>query len=173
MSTAILDTNISEEKLVDMAVNGDLDAFNLLVEAYQDIAFHHAWTYLNDRDLAEDATQESFIKAYLAIDRFRKGSFKAWLLRIVTNTAYDALRRNKRQKIFPLFPESDDGSVNDNPTWLEDPAPSIEDILETRDSKAEIYRLIQELPEIYREVLTLVDIFEFEYKEAAQILDIK
>lgn len=173
MQTAIFEAAITEETLIDQAVRGDLDAFNQLVEAYQDIAFHHAWTYMNDRHLAEDVTQESFIKAYQAIGRFRKGSFRAWILRIVANTAYDVLRRNKRRQILPLFPEEDDGSVNENPKWLADSSPSVEEIFETRETGAEIYRLLQELPEIYREVLTLIDIYDFEYKEAAQFLNIK
>ena len=46
---------------------------------------------------AEDATQEAFINAYKALNRFRGGSFKAWLMRIVTNSCYDELRRRKRR----------------------------------------------------------------------------
>ena len=173
MYTAILDANITEETLVSKAVRGDLEAFNQLVEAYQDIAFHHALTFLNDRQLAEDVTQDSFIKAYRAIGRFRKGSFRAWLLRIVSNTSYDVLRKIKRHSILPLFPEDDDGNINDSPEWLEDPSPSVEEAVETKETGSEIYHLLNELPEIYREVITLVDIYDFEYIEAAQALKIK
>lgn len=173
MTTAIFDTNMTEETLIDKAVRGDLDAFNQLVEAYQDIAFHHAWTFVNDHQLAEDVTQESFIKAYQAIARFRKGSFRAWLLRIVANTSYDVLRRKKRHTVFPLFPEEKDGNINDTPEWLEDPSPSIEETIEMKETGSEIFRLLNELPDIYREVITLIDVYDFEYTEAAQTLKIK
>jgi len=173
MDTAILDTNITEETLVDKAVRGDLNAFNQLVETYQDLAFHHAWTFLNDQQLAEDVTQESFIKAYKAISHFRKGSFRAWLLRIVANTSYDVLRRIKRHTIYPLFPEDEDGNINDSPEWLVDRSPSVEEAVEAKETGSEIYRLLNELPEIYREVITLIDIYDFEYLEAAQVINIK
>lgn len=173
MQSAIFESNMTEETIVDKAVKGDLDAFNQLVEAYQDIAFHHAWTFVKDRQLAEDVTQESFIKAFQAISRFRKGSFRAWLLRIVANTSYDVLRRKKRHTIFPLFPEEEDGSINESPEWIMDPSPSIEKIIEAKESGSEVSRLLNELPKIYREVITLIDIYDFEYKEAAQVLKIK
>jgi len=173
MNTAIFHQTVIEESVIDKAIDGDLDAFNQLVEAYQDIAFHHAWTFLKDIHLAEDVTQDSFIKAYQSIEKFRKGSFRAWLLRIVTNTSYDLLRRNKRQKFLPLIPQRADGSEISTPKWLVDLSPSIEETLENKEMRMEIYRLMDELPKIYREVLTLIDIYDFKYKEAAQTLNIK
>lgn len=173
MGTAILSEDISEEALVAKASSGDLDAFNHLVEAYQDLAYHHAWTFMNDNDLAADVTQESFIKAYKSIRRFRRGSFRAWLLKIVANTSYDYLRRKKRRKILPLTPERDDGSVNNSSNWLVDKSPSVEEIIETKEAGIEIYRMLDELPEIYRMVLILVDVYDFEYQETAQVLNIK
>lgn len=173
MSTAILPQNALEEEWIARVSEGDLDAFNHLVEEYQDLAYHHAWTFLKEQDLAEDATQESFIKAYLSIGSFRGGSFRAWLLRIVANTSYDVLRKQKRRKLIPLFPEHEDGSLNDSPKWLVDSSPSVEETIEMKEGGLEIYRLLDELPDIYRLVLILIDIYEFDYKETAQTLNIK
>ena len=162
----------SEETLIARASKGDLEAFNHLVLTYQDMAFHHAWAMLNDRSLAEDVTQESFIKAFQAIGRFRGGSFRAWLLRIVTNTSYDLLRRSQRHPIQPLVPEYEDGDEFESPSWLADPSASVQTIVEQNEEATHIYRMLDELPEVYRTVLTLIDLYEFDYTEAARALNV-
>ena len=83
---AITDTQMPEEIIIKEAANGNLEAFNQLVLNYQDIIYHHTWSILRDHDQAADAAQESFIKAYRAIGRFRGGSFRAWIMRIAANT---------------------------------------------------------------------------------------
>ncbi len=86
-----------EANLIARAKQGDLQAFNQLVLAYQGLAYNVAYGILGDGDSAGDATQDGFLKAYRALDRFWDGSFKAWLMRIVTNTCYDHLRTRHRQ----------------------------------------------------------------------------
>ena len=86
----------SEEMLIITASKGDLDAFNALVLAYQNVAYYQAYALLRDPALAEDATQDSFIRAFQNMPGFRGGSFRAWILKIVTNAADDMLRRSKR-----------------------------------------------------------------------------
>jgi len=162
----------SEETLIAEASKGDLEAFNQLVIAYQDLAYQHAWTILNDKYLAEDVTQESFIKAFQAIGRFRGGSFRAWLLRIVTNTSYDLLRRSQRHPVQPLIPEDEEGDEIESPAWLADPSASIQATVEQNEESRHIFRMLEELPEIYRTVLTLIDLHELDYTEAAQALNI-
>lgn len=172
MSFEVQSDQNSEEALIAKASKGDLEAFNHLVLTYQDMVFHHAWAMLNDRDLAEDVTQESFIKAFQAIGRFRGGSFRAWILRIVTNTAYDLLRRSQRHPIQSLLPENDDGDEIESPAWLADPSASVQAIVEQNDETEHIYRMLDGLPEVYRTVLTLIDINGFDYNEAAQALNL-
>jgi len=62
-----------DETVIKAAANGHLEAFNQLVLKYQDMAYNHALALLNDPVLAEDATQESFIKAFQSISGFRGG----------------------------------------------------------------------------------------------------
>jgi len=95
---------LTEDKLIAMASKGDLDAFNWLVLNYQDMVYHHAYALVGDLDRADDIAQESFIKAFRNIGRFRGGSFRSWLLRIATNSFYDLLRRLRVQRELPLFP---------------------------------------------------------------------
>jgi RNA polymerase sigma-70 factor (ECF subfamily) len=159
-----------EERLTQRARTGSLDAFNELVLAYQDIAYSHAYAVLGDGELAADATQESFIKAFLALNQFRGGSFRGWLLKIVTNSAYDLMRRNGRHPVQPLFPEDSYGEEVESPSWIADPAPSVQTTVERNELSQDIYRMMDELPDVYRSVLTLIDLYELDYAEAARAL---
>lgn len=172
MGFEVRSDQISEEVLIGKSSKGDLEAFNQLVLTYQNPAFHLAWAMVNDRDLAEDVTQESFIKAFRAIGQFRGGSFRAWILRIVTNTAYDMLRRSQRHPLQPLITENDEGDEIESSAWLVDPSASVQDTVEKNDETEQIYRLMDDLPEVYRTVLTLIDLYEFDYTEAAQALKV-
>jgi RNA polymerase sigma factor (sigma-70 family) len=84
---------LEEAKLAERARAGDTAAYERLVRMHQAVAFRAAYLVTGDAPEAEDATQEAFIKAYRAIDRFRPGAhFRPWLLTIVTNEA-----RNRRR----------------------------------------------------------------------------
>ena len=159
-----------EETLVEMAAKGNLDAFNQLVLSYQDIAFNHARALLSDSDIAEDAVQDSFIKAFQNINSIRSGSFRSWLLKIVTNSAYDILRRSHRHPTQPLYPLDENGEELESPAWLADPKASVQEMVEQNQFAKDIYKMLDELPEVYRSVITLIDQYELDYSEAAQVL---
>jgi RNA polymerase sigma factor (sigma-70 family) len=79
--------------LIARAQRGDDDAYGMLVQRYQTIAFRTAWLVCGDATEAEDAAQEAFLKAHAALPRFRQGApWRPWLLRIVANEA-----RNRRR----------------------------------------------------------------------------
>ena len=161
----------AEQELIVNATKGNLDAFNQLVLMHQGIAYNHARAILRDPALADDATQDSFIKAFQNIRSFRGGSFRAWLLRIIMNSAYDILRQSQRHPAQPLFPSDDAGEDIESPGWLADPAASVESQVERSQASKDIYAMLDELPDVYRSVLTLIDIHEMDYKEAAQVLN--
>jgi RNA polymerase sigma-70 factor (ECF subfamily) len=161
-----------EAMLVTAASKGDLESFNQLVLSYQDMAYNHAYAMLADHAQAEDATQESFIKAFQAIAKFRGGSFRGWLLKIVTNSAYDLLRRLSRHPDQSLYPEDENGEEMEAAAWLADPNPSVQDTVEQHELSKQIYQLMDELPDVYRSVLTLIDLNELDYVEAAQALKV-
>lgn len=163
---------LSEEKLISQAARGDVDAFNKLVLCYQDMAYQHALVILGDEESAADVTQDSFIKAYRAMGFFRNGSFRAWLLRIVTNTAYDSLRQLRRQPTQPLIPDDEQGEDVESPSWLADPGPSVQSRVERKEENLNLMQLLAELPELYRSVITLVDVHELDYGEVSRTLGI-
>jgi RNA polymerase sigma-70 factor, ECF subfamily len=127
---------------------------------YQNIAFYQAYALLRDPALAEDATQESFIRAFQNITGFRGGSFRAWLLKIVTNSAYDMIRRSKRHPTQSIYPEDEHGDEIETPVWLADATSSVQDKVEQSEFSQELYRLIDQRPAVYSTVLTLVDLHE-------------
>lgn len=162
----------NEEILIQQAANGDLDAFNQLVLTYQDMAYNHAHSLTGEATLAEDAMQESIIKAFQALKSYRGGSFRGWLLRIVTNTVYDMLRRSSRHPVQPLFPEDEHGEEIDSAPWLADTDPSVQQIVEQKEFAQALYRMLDELPDAYRSVINLIDVQELGYEEAAQALNL-
>ena len=159
-----------EETLIQQAAGGDLDAFNQIILIYQDMAYNHAYSLTLDAAVAEDAAQESFIKAFQAIKSFRGISFRGWLLRIVTNTVYDMLRRSSRHPVQPLFPEDENGDEVDSAPWLADKDASVQQIVEQKEDAQMLYYMLDELPDSYRSVITLIDVQELAYEEAAQAL---
>lgn len=106
------------------------------------------------------------------LNGFRGGSFRGWLLWIVTNSAYDMLRRSGRRPTQPLFPEDDDGEEMESATWLADPNASVQEAVERDEENQRLYQLLDELPEPYRSVLTLIDLHELDYQEAAEALKV-
>ncbi len=83
--------------MIASASRGDTRAFNQLVAHHQDMVYNLAYRILTDPEAAADASQDAFLSAFQAIAKFKGGSFKAWLLRIVTNACYDQLRLRKRR----------------------------------------------------------------------------
>ncbi|UCC75678.1 MAG: sigma-70 family RNA polymerase sigma factor, partial [Anaerolineales bacterium] len=121
---------MDEQALVAAARRGDTQAFNKLILTYQTLAYNVAYRTLHDPEAAADATQQAFISAFRALPKFRGGSFKAWLLRIVTNACYDQLRRAKRRPASSL----DDMLVDpDHSSLLTDDTESPEERAERQD----------------------------------------
>lgn len=158
--------SMDEQALAAAAQQGDLEAFNQLVIHYQKLAYHVAYRILSDTDAAADATQDAFLRAFRAIGQYRGGSFKAWILRIVTNTCYDQLRVKQRRPTASLEALLVSDLV---------PAPSFVDQAESPEAYAErqeLSRAIQAgintlLPD-QRIALTLCDVAGMSYQEIAK-----
>jgi RNA polymerase sigma-70 factor (ECF subfamily) len=159
--------SMDEPALISNAQHGDLDAFNTLVLAYQGIVYNTALRILEDEDLAADASQEAFISAFRALNSYRGGSFRAWLLRTVTNACYDELRRKRRRPTTPLEPETEDGDEIESPSWLADPNASPEEQIDQAELEHAIQHCLENLPTDFRVVVVLADIQGLDYTEVA------
>lgn len=161
---------MDEGALITSAQRGDLDAFNRLVLGYQDTLFNTALRILGDDQLASDATQDAFLDAFKGLNSFRGGSFKAWLLRTVTNACYDELRRRKRRPTSPLEPEGHDGDDVESPAWLADPALSPEQQAEAQELEHAIQHCLENLPLEFRTVVVMADLQGLDYTEVAAVV---
>jgi len=157
---------VNEEALVDRAMQGDVDAFNRLVIEYQQLAYNVAYRILGNRDRAMDATQDAFLRGFRALHQFRGGSFKAWLLRIVTNCSYDQLRVRQRR---PSTPIDDLVEDDEHSTIVEDPAEGPEDRVQRMEMGGVIQAALATLPAEQRTVLVLSDIEGLSYEEIAEV----
>lgn len=161
---------MDELTLIDEAQHGSLEAFNSLVLFYQNALFNTALRILGDEDQAADATQDAFLSAFRALNSFRGGSFKAWLMRTVTNACYDELRRKKRRPSIPLEPETDEGEDMESPRWLADPSASPEEQLDQDELEHAIQHCIDSLPKEFKAVVVLADIQGLDYEEVARAI---
>lgn len=161
---------MDEAGLIRDARRGSLDAFNRLVLAYQDQVYNQAFRVLGDHQSADDATQEAFISAYKSLRSYRGGSFRAWLLRIVTNACYDELRRRKRKPTTSLEPVDDSGEEIESPQWIADSGELPEENVVRNELARAIQDCIDKLPADFKVVVVLVDVQGMEYLEAAEVI---
>jgi RNA polymerase sigma-70 factor, ECF subfamily len=126
------------------------------------------------REEAEDLVQQTYERAFRSWKQFTPGTnLRAWLLRILTNLNIDRGRRQQRSpQTTPLDTEAGDYFLyNKLESQLPDGSPDEERVLE-RLSQDSIVEALAEVPHDFRDVIVLVDIGEFSYADAAQILDI-
>src|SRR5574342_496000 len=137
---------MDEQTLIRAAQRGDLEAFNRLVLLYQNFLFRIAMNILRDEESAADATQQALLSAFRNLRRFRGGSLRSWLSRIVVNASYDALRRSARARTLPLQIFNQDDEEMEPAVWLADPDPSPEARAEADELQNVVQSCLQDLP---------------------------
>ena len=157
-----------DERLVLLAKDGNLDAFNSLVDQYQSAVFGLCLRLLGNREAAEDAAQEAFISAFRAIRRFEGGNVRSWLLRIAANESKDELRRRRRKDAATSFEAH--AEQYETPLEIEDPGPAPDILAERVETAAELEQLLLGITEEQRRAIVLIDIYGFQYDEAADVL---
>jgi len=146
--------------LLEQAREGSLEAFNSLVECYQDHLYALVVRMVPDRDQAADAVQEAFFSAYRNLHRFRGGSVRSWLSRITVNAAMDLQRRKKRKPAQP-YPEFEDES------WQPPAGPEADpEHAALRDERT---RVLNAIAPDQRAAIVLYDVEGYDYAEIADI----
>jgi RNA polymerase sigma-70 factor, ECF subfamily len=161
---------VDELGQIQLASQGSLEAFNELVLVHQDRLYNQAYRILGEPGAAEDAVQEAFLTAFLKLSSFRGGSFKAWLLRIVSNLCYDHMRRERVRPTVALEIQDAYGEEIETSEWLEDPGLTPPQASERKDFWDGVQRSLDRLNPEYRLAVVLVDIQELDYAEAAQAM---
>jgi RNA polymerase sigma-70 factor (ECF subfamily) len=159
---------MDEASLIAAAQKGQVDAFNELVLVYQQQVYNLAYRIMGDPASAADAAQEAFISAFENIDRFRGGSFKSYLLRIVTNGCYDELRRRKRRPAISFEDFGEEVDEEANPALINE-GEGPEAYAERQEMSRVIQAGIETLPADQRITLALCDVQGLSYQEIAEV----
>jgi RNA polymerase sigma-70 factor (ECF subfamily) len=161
---------MNENDLVKKAKNGDVEAFERLVEGYQKKVFNIAYRMLGNYDDASELAQEALIKIYKSLKSFKEESqLSTWIYRITTNVCLDELRKRKNKAV--VYIDEKIRSEDDEITrQVEDKQPTPEQRAEQNEVKKAINNAIQSLSQDYKIVIILRDIQGLSYDEIAEIL---
>ena len=158
------DDGPDDASLMARHVDGDPDAFAILVRRHRERLWPVAMRTLGDREEAADALQDALVSAFRRADTFRgDAAVTTWMHRIVVNACLDRVRRRKARPAEPL-PEDEDRMEEMGETLDEDPAAAIE-------QRSAVLRALRTLPEPQRAAIVLVDMEGYSVEEAARILE--
>ncbi len=168
-------TKLTDNLLMDLIRTRDVDGFDTLRLRYMSSLHHHLNSVVHNSETAEDLLQETFLRVWTRSEQWDgRGSVKAWLFRIGTNLALNSLRSPKNRKETPLDIDRVEEDYNGRyeASLMADPAQDPERVFERSQTRSDIRRLVNELPEEKRELIRLVYESEMEIKEAAEIMGI-
>ena len=164
-------TQEQELKLIRRVQAGDAEAFEKLMLAHEKAVFNLALRMTENREDAEDVSQEAFLKAYRSLSDFRgESKFSVWLYRIVSNVCLDFLRRKRRRPSASLTAEDDEG---EEVQWdVPDERYTPERLLERKLTQEAVRKGLAALPENQRKILLLREIKGLSYEEIGEVLDL-
>lgn len=160
---------LADERLVELALDGDEDAYGALVQRYQRRLTAFLGQLVGDIELARELSQEAFIRAWSALERFDpRYRFSTWLFRIAHNLGIDHLRRRRLQTVGLYRTDSDGDEVEVVVAALDkDPLGH----LENRALAEELHQVIDNLRPEYRELVLLRHFGGLSYQEIAEFKD--
>jgi RNA polymerase sigma-70 factor (ECF subfamily) len=153
-----------EQAWILRACEGDVEAFTRLVEAYQTPVYNLAYRMLGNSVEAEDAAQETFIRAYTRLDTYDvERKFSSWLLSIASHYCIDRLRR-RRMTLLSLEDVAFTGHLASDVAHPEE-------VMVRDEKESQVRRLLDVLPEDYRAAVVLRYWYDCSYQEIAHMLD--
>jgi RNA polymerase sigma-70 factor (ECF subfamily) len=159
-----VNSNISESDWISKAVQGDPEAFTLLVEAYQRPVFNLCYRMLGNPQDAEDAAQETFLRAYKNLRRYDANrAFSTWILSIAAHYCIDQTRRQRRPVVsVEELPEPD----------LPDYTPGLESGLSRKEEQERIRVIMDVLDPVDRAAVVMYYWYDFSYDEICAALSL-
>jgi len=159
-----------EHILLKKSQEGDIHAFEQLIESYQKRVFNIAYRIIGSYDDANELAQEVFIKVYRSLSQFKgRSSFSTWIYSITKNVCYDELRKRKNKKVV-YIDEDIKYDNNEIQRQVEDGRPQPDEIAEKNEIKRIVHEAIMELSYEHREAIVLRDIQGFSYEEISKLL---
>ncbi|HEX3030181.1 MAG TPA: sigma-70 family RNA polymerase sigma factor [Clostridia bacterium] len=160
----------NEKALLKKAKDGDVEAFESLVERYQKKVYNIALRITGNSEDAAEIAQEALIRVFRSLKNFKEeSSFSTWIFRITTNLCLDEIRKRKNKQVVYINDEIklDDGEVK---IQIEDKSPGPEEKAQTNEVRRIVNDAIQSLSEEHRTIIVLRDIEGFSYEEIARIV---
>ena len=156
----------NDQVYIDSILNGDANAFAVLVDRYKDLVYTLALRMMKHTEEAEEAAQDTFIKAYKSLDKFKgESKFSTWIYRVAYNTCLDRLKKNKRQKYTVEINEYTEHQVKTLDNAL--------DNIEAKEREQTIQDCLALLPSEDSFLLTLYYFEELSLEEIGIIVDLK
>lgn len=160
---------IDDSKLVSLYLKGNEESFEVLLNRYKSKVFTTIFLIVKDKYVAEDLTQDTFVKAINTLRSKRyneEGKFKPWILRIAHNLAIDHFRKNKR---YPTIVMEDGTNVFNTLEFAEAP---YETLQLQQDTKRKLRAFIEELPDNQREVIMMRHYMEMSFQDIADATNV-
>lgn len=156
----------NDQVYIDSILNGDANAFTVLVDRYKDLVFTIALRMMKHREEAEEVAQDTFIKVYKSLNKFKGDSkFSTWIYRVAYNTCLDRLKKNKRQQYTVEINEYTEHQIKTLDTAL--------DKIEAKEREQAIQDCLVLLPSEDSFLLTLYYFEELSLEEIGKIVDLK
>ncbi len=157
-----------DQKYIAAVQQGDRESFRFLVDKYKERTYYAALMYSGNREEALDLSQEAFVRAYRAIDRFEKGRhFYTWLYQILKNLCVNHYHRRKKRSV-----NFSDAEEQIGQSLYRSHAPEPDEIFEANETRDKVWQGLHQLKQEDREIIVMKEFDELSYKEIAEILDI-
>ncbi|MBR6646866.1 MAG: sigma-70 family RNA polymerase sigma factor [Clostridia bacterium] len=160
---------MNELFLIDQAIKGDVESFEQLISPYTKQLLNYTFRMLKNREDAEDALQDTYIKVYNSLKSFQgNSSFRTWLYKIATNVCLDHLRKEKNASNVSLNQTTPDGEYE---FQVPDDTYSPEIAAKKKAAFRALNAAMNNLEHDQRQAVSLRDIHGFSYDEIAQVTD--
>ncbi len=165
---------VSDEKLVERALDDDYAAFEELVRRYRDNGYRLAWSLVKNESEAQDVVQEAFLNIYRKLDTFAgDAQLGSWIYRVVVNAALMRLRKQERRSEIGLEElgaevEERQGSFSKRPQWQIHADEAAENV----ELREQILAAVDELDPKYQAVFILREVEDLALKEIAEVLEL-
>jgi RNA polymerase sigma-70 factor, ECF subfamily len=160
--------NPNEKEIIERHLGGDEAAFSEIVKIYLRPIYNFIFRFVNDRDMAEDLAQETFVKAWKKMKQYNaERNFKTWIFTIAKNTTFDWFKK-KKEVPFSRFIDEEGENWLEN---IEDENFLPDEVLERKNIAEELEKILEKIPLHYRVILILQYKEDFTLHEIAEILD--
>ena len=166
LSHSVDASQADDNELVKRVCMGEAQLFRLLIERHQQHIFNLCYRMLQQFEEADDATQDTFLKAYRSLKQFRgDASLKTWLCRIARNECLNRLRHENMASL-------DQQLTTDYSFQIANSTPSPLELIEQQETQSIVHEAINKLPHQYRLVITLFHLNGLSYEEISQVMEI-